>query len=251
MNLKDKHEFAFYSDSVRFIAQNKSHLDIQEIFDEVLVHRLITVLRLQKGDNIILFDSHYHIKCSIVDFDYKKSITIEIYEIEHNQSLSPNITWLLPLLKREAFEEAIYVLTAMGVQDIQPIITQKTHKFGFEKQENRLKRIMIAAAEQSKQFILPNMHPIIPLEFWFSKRIENTVQVFFDVSGVSLKNFIDLVQLEHFNRIIALVGPEGDLTNGEKMALASNNFIFCTLTKTILRSEQAITVALGALRSLL
>jgi len=34
---------------------------------------------------------------------------------------------LLPLLKRDAFEQAVYGLVEAGVNDIQPVITEKTN----------------------------------------------------------------------------------------------------------------------------
>ena len=53
------------------------------------------------------------------------------------------------------------------------------------------------------------------------------------------------------NNIVLMVGPEGDLMGDEKAYLNGNGFVFCQLTPTILRAQQAVTVSVGALRSLL
>lgn len=247
---EDVHKFAFYTEFVRPIVQHKSHIEIHEITDQILINRITNVLRLEKGDQIILFDSHHNILCTIIKID-KKFISIEINEIEHNILLKPHIVWLLPILKREAFEEAIYVLTALGVQEIQPVLTQKTKKVYAEK-EQRIKKIMIAAAEQSKQFVIPILQPIIPLEMWLlNDDAQDIAKVFFDISGSHLENVIQAIKIEHINKIFALTGPEGDLTNQEKITIASRGFTFCALTKTVLKAEHAIIVALGAFRSLL
>lgn len=247
----DVHQFAFYTETVRYIVQHNSNLDIHQIKDPVIINRVLNVLRLKKGENITLFDTHNNILCTIIGIN-SEDLTVELHEISHNNILSPNIKWILPLYKKEAFEEAIYILTEMGVQAIQPVVTKKTQRlWGNQKEEDRCRRIMIAAAEQSKQFILPSLLPILPLDICV-KQIDAkyTTKIFFDPSGSKLSQVIEAVKIEH-NQIVALVGPEGDLTHDEKLMLSEENFVFCSLTKTILRAQQAISVGLGALRSLL
>ncbi len=247
------HEFAFYSDFVKHIVQHRSHIDIQDITDPVLVNRLANILRLQKGEFIVLFNSHHNVRCEIKAIDSKKNlVTVELHEIEHNMHIKPHITWLLPLLKREAFEESLYILTALGVQEIQPILTEKTRKIAFDNQAIRNEKIMIAAAEQSKQFILPQINPIITLDLWLSGEHDlGCKKVFFDKSGSTLQDVVTDIKLDHSVKIYAFVGPEGDLTYQEKIQLAADGFVFCALGPTVLRAEHAITVGLGALRSLL
>ncbi len=245
------HEFAFYSPAVSSIHQEAS-LDIYELADPELVHRIGTILRLEKGDKFILFDSHFHLKATIIGFDGKRSLTIQLHEIEKNKRLTPEIHWLLPLLKRDAFEEAFYTLTELGATSIQPLLTQKTTRLWADKEFTRGQKIMIAATEQSKQFVLPYVYPVIPLDMWLFKTHPPFVaKIFFDPAGISLREALTLIEGQKMHGIIACVGPEGDLTYEEKLMLTDQGFIFCSLTPTILRAHQAITVGLGALRSFL
>jgi RsmE family RNA methyltransferase len=50
---------------------------------------------------------------------------------------------------------------------------------------------------------------------------------------------------------VLFVGPEGDLTDQEKVLLKQNGFIFCALTPTILRACEAIALGAGVVRSIL
>ena len=253
MNL-NKHQFALYTEVVGYIVKYRSCFDIHEIDDPIILYRVSNILRLEKGDQIIFFDSNYNIKCSIISVITKKKIVVELLSINHNEPLNPKITWLLPLLKKEAFESALYLLTQMGVQDIQPLITEKTYKLiNIEKDNLRNKKIMISAAEQSKQFILPNILPVIPFDLYFISKIDKpkVLNIFFDASGDPLSKVIDHIKLESPNELLVLVGPEGDLTYEEKIKLMEHGFKFSALTKTILRTQEAIAVSLGALRSLL
>ncbi len=66
----------------------------------------------------------------------------------------PEIRWCIPLIAKEAFEDIVYNFTAMGVASIQPLVTEKVKRsWGGDRERARLDRIMIAAAEQSKQFV--------------------------------------------------------------------------------------------------
>jgi len=250
MKSYDHHEFAFYAQVVKTI-QRDAVLDMYELTDPELVHRIVTVLRLEKGEEIILFNEQFHVKASIVALDAKRSVMVQLRELLPNKQLSPPIHWILPLLKRELFEEALYMLTELGATSIQPVLTQKTTRFWSEgKEQSRALRIMRAAAEQSKQFVLPEFHPIVPLSLWLLKmQSPQVIKVFFDPAGIPLPQV--LVLIEHHQEIIACAGPEGDLSYEEKLLLTDQGFVFCALTPTILRAQQAITVGLGALRSLL
>lgn len=246
------HQFAFYSDAVAIIMRD-SRIDVYQITDPELIYRIVSVLRLERSDKIILFDSGHHVLATIVHIDAKKSVTIQIHEIMPNKALTPTIHWLLPLLKREAFEEALYTLTELGAQSIQPVLTQKTVRFfGGDKEIVRCQKILRAAAEQSKQFIVPLLQPIIPLDIWLMKSAAPLVmKIFFDPSGMPLREALELIEHQKPQEIIACVGPEADLTYEEKKVLNDHGFIFCALTKTVLRAQQAVAVGLGCLRSLL
>lgn len=245
------HQFAFYYEKVNEIW--RAHLDMHQIFDLELVHRIITILRLERNDRIILFNSSHHVDATIMQIDSKKSIAIQIHRIEANKQLLPVIHWVLPLLKREAFEEALYTLTELGAQSIQPVLTQKTGRFfGGERETTRSQKILRAAAEQSKQFVIPVLQPIIPLEVWLLKsQPPDTLKIFFDPVGLPLGEVINLCKHKKPTEIIACAGPEGDLAYEEKGLLNDQGFIFCALTPTVLRAQQALAVGLGSFRSLL
>lgn len=246
------HQFAFYTEYVSLIHKNAINSNAL-IQDAELVHRIVTILRLEKGDDIVLFDASHHCPATIIEIDARRCVTVQLHDIHSNKRLMPTIEWLLPLLKKEAFEEALYTLTELGATSIQPIMTQKTHRFwAGEKEEVRCKKIMIAAAEQSKQYALPQVHPIIPLDIWLMKaQLPGTIKLFFDPQGIPLAETFALIEQQKPLHIMALAGPEGDLTYEEKLMITDQGFIFCALTPTVLRAQQAVAIGLGALRSIL
>jgi RsmE family RNA methyltransferase len=249
---KDKHEFALYKESLSLLIQKKGLGDSLVLSDETLFHRMMTVLRLRSNDQCILFDRDAYITATIDAFIGKKQVQFTIHSIHSAVVLQPHITFLLPMLKREDYESALYSLTEVGVNSIQLISTQKTgNKWSGERDRDRAQRIIIAAAEQSKNFALPQLHEPISLQEALKKYNSCESKLFFDPQGKSFFDVMQMLHSTHSGNILLLVGPEGDLTLEEKEIVRANKFIFCALTPTIMRAVQATGLAAGFVRSLL
>lgn len=247
---KEKHEFAIFTPEVARLLKLQAEYAVS---DKELVNRMTTILRSALHDTIILFDQHYNVRCQ-VSAVAKKEITVRVLERHTHNFLSPHIIWFLPLLEREAFEDALTALTVMGIQDVYPIITDKSRTtWGNEKERDRAHRVMIAACEQSKQFCLPTIHETLRIDaveaICFQKKI--TQKLFFDAQGNAACDVINLCKKEKVQVLACCVGPEGDLTQQEKACMEKAGFIFCALTPTILRASVAVQVAAGLMRSCL
>lgn len=245
--MNNKHEFALYYSDTHKLKANTSI----EVNEAELVHRLSHVLRLDTDEVITLFDSTVHVRAKIVAYKGKKSISLFIEQYIKNHTITPDIICLLPLIKRQAFDESLYALAQMGVMKIQPILAHKSARgWGTDKDFERAKNIFIAAAEQSKQFILPEISSVLTLQEAISL-YANGSKIFFDAEGQSAWSVIDAIRQKKAQQIVLCFGPEGDLTEAEKTLLKDNKYAFCALTQSILKSEQAIALACGMLRSCL
>ncbi|HLJ31900.1 MAG TPA: RsmE family RNA methyltransferase [Candidatus Babeliales bacterium] len=250
---KEKHEFALYVETLSGLVQHKKVGDYISMSDEKLFHRMVTVLRLRDGQTVIFFDRKIYITATIESLMGKKQINMLIASIKSTTMLQPSITFLLPLLKKDDFETALYALAEVGVNTIQLVSTQKSgNQWSADRDHDRAQRILIAAAEQSKNFAYPELRPAITL----AKALEhygkgNETKIFFDCQGKQLHELIPLIYEQKNQTMILLVGPEGDLTLEEKKMVLGKNFIFCALTPTIMRAVQATALAAGLMRSLL
>lgn len=244
-----EHEFALY---VHHLSQSVStgRADVLCVSDVALVHRMVHVLRLQKDDALVLFDQHIHVRASIQSIG-KKAIMCELQQAERNKVVAPHITVWLPLLKREAFEEAIYALVELGVNDVQLIHTAKEQRhWTGQKETQRIHNIMVAAAEQSKNFAMAALHE--PRTLSELLPLKNDAQgIFFDVEGEALLEVASRMRQHNNEHYVICVGPEGDLLDSEKFQLQKASFTFARLTPTVLRAQQAVAVGVGAVRSLL
>jgi RsmE family RNA methyltransferase len=243
-----EHEFALYVYTLSQAVADQA--DLLRIQDVALMHRIIHVLRLEKEDTLVLFDENIHVRASILSIE-KKAIICAMQVAEQNIVVAPHITVWLPLLKREAFEEAIYALVELGVNEIQLVHTAKEQRhWTGQKEMQRIHNIMVAAAEQSKNFAMAAVREPRTLSDVIASK-KDAQGIFFDVEGEALLEVASGMKHSNNARYIITVGPEGDLLDAEKFQLQKALFAFVRLTPTVLRAQQALAVGVGAVRSLL
>lgn len=244
----EKHQFALHhSDLFDEISNAVSGTEIV-INDSDLAHRLITILRLELGQSFILFDKKMHAVVSLSGSIKNKLIKVKLEEKSYNKVLKPHITFLVPLLKKESLETALYSLTEIGVSAIQLLYTNKSQQRYTQKELERYQKIMIAAAEQSKNF----NYPVLSAPQFFSTHLlalpADVPKLFFDPAGKNYGEQLSAIT-KSAQEIILAIGPEGDLTQLEKDLLKQHSFSFTALTPTILRACQAAALAAGIVRS--
>jgi 16S rRNA (uracil1498-N3)-methyltransferase len=246
MKQTQKHEFAIYWQS---LSEEKTNIIFLE--EKELMHRIVSVLRLQPGDYLMLFNQVIHCRV-VVHAVEKKRVQLHIVSQKNNIPLQPLITVLLPLLKKESLEQAIYGITAAGANAIRLVETAKVHRASIgEKEYSRFQKIMIAAAEQAKQYCVPSLHRPVPLEDAISSLASQTWRLYADPDGKSAFLVYQHLASEKDKELVLLVGPEGDLTDHEKEYVKNAQFLFTALTPTILKAEQAVQLSVGLWRSLL
>ncbi len=234
-NTSNAHEFAVYH-SLNFAELLPDVGSEMHIEDSSLVHRIQRVLRLQVGDRFILFDRYAHANVMIRDCS-KKSVQLYVEKITSNTSYSPEITFLLPVLKKDALEDALYYLIESGVNHIQFLHTDKEQgRWRWSNDSDRLERIAIAAAEQSKNFAFPEIKEPITFAELEGVLPKNAACFYGDPAGKSAHT---LLHEKAPDQLVLACGPEGDFTHAEKEQLHAVSFQPLRLTPTILRAETA------------
>lgn len=244
------HEFALFTESLDIFG---SHLDSGgqiELEDQELYHRLTRVLRSEIDECFILFDRKRHAHLQILQIT-KKTVTCSVIAVFYNPEYSPQITVLLSVLKRDALEQAVYGLTELGATTVQLVTTEKVQRaWGGDSELERLQRIMIAAAEQSKNFTLPHLYPPLPFEEAVAKYDATSMKIFCDLQGEQIIPLLARSYVDGHLSYALFIGPEADLTFEEKARLKTLDYHCCRLTPTVLRSVQAVCLAVGIIRSL-
>lgn len=221
-----------------------------EISDEKLFHRLIRVLRLLEQQECILFDRFAHARVKIKRIMHQK-VYVELVEYADNTPLKPFITLCIPLLKRDALHDAMYAAVELGASQIQLIKTEKMHKQLAQHELERLDKIIIAAAEQSKNFHFPIIHAAKDLSAYVLSNKDHWQGIWFCAEGIPLTRFFRQEGDVEEKQYALFFGPEADFSLKEKLFFEEIFGKGYRLTPTILRSPQAVSVGLGIFRTML
>jgi len=233
----------------------KPDLNTVSISDSSLWRRIISVLRIEVGEQVILFDNTIHLiftpdqRC----YQTKNVLSGTINSVTQHQQLKPTINLFQAITKKSTFEKIVYSSAQLGIATIIPLLSKKIHRpLTFDtKYNDRIKSIMIAACEQSKQYVLPTLAPCITLDQIDTIIKPNEFSIWLDLHGKPLTTVIKEVALKEFSSINVIIGPEADFNDQERQLLQDLSLKQVLLTSTTLRSEDAVLVGIGYLRTLL
>lgn len=237
------HVFALFYPSFHISAQDAEI----NITDASMVHRITRVLRLSVGDKCIIFDRFIHANLTIQAIG-PRAVVCTVVSARENKQWCPRLTFFLPILRRDALASALYSLVEAGVNDIQLIVTAKVQrKFGDQKEIKRLERIIVAAAEQSKNFAFPYLHEPISFDRAVAK-LQTSQSYVAMPTGNAIFPYMS-TSLKQAREFMLLVGPEGDFSSKEQSLLHKSGIVPLRLTPTILRAESAAFYLAALFRS--
>ena len=200
---------------------------------------VLKVLRLKKGDEIIIFDGEGKEYLAEIEAASPTSVRLRVLEeinINRDSHLK-SILYMGLTNKLQKFELAIQKATELGVTEIVPVICKRSSNAQNVKNwGNKLRRweeIVVNAAKQCGRNILPVIHQPVKLP-----EIEDNSELAFvlwEKGGKSLKSY------ESFSAssVSFIVGPEGGLDKEEIEILKEKGFKPIYLGKRILRAETA------------
>lgn len=202
--------------------------------DTEIIHQIKDVLRLKDGEEVVLGDGVG--KAAVVQINKmdKKEIVFLVKSFLPMSMGNKKIALYVALLKRDSFEWLLQKATEVGVDEIIPIISERTIKIGMN--EKRWQKIIKEAAEQSQSLVLPELLPIQNLKDALKNK--KGTAIFFDATGAEVKK----VKIK--DEVVSLfVGPEGGWTDKEVMMGQEAGAQLCNLGESIMRAETAATVA--------
>lgn len=244
-----KHEFALYYKGLSLKVAKHCNGDQFLITDSVLIQRIVSVLRMNCGDLLILFDELLQLHTTITQILKRSEIGVVIVSKLPTTRLFPALHAFVPLLKRDETDEMVYGLTEVGVTSISLLTTHKVHRsWGGEREKERLERVVIAAAEQSKHFLLPQITDPCSLQAAIT---QSAYPIFLcDPMGDSFYESINALKANKKPEgYRVFVGPEGDFTQEEKEFLIQSGAHSIRLTPTVLRASHAAIISIAMIRS--
>ena len=218
------------------------------ILNEEQSKHIVQVLRKQKEEEILLTDGKGSKAHSLIVDDHRKHCEIKIVSIEKEKEQLPKISIAISLIKNSSrFEWFLEKATEIGVNEILPLICERTEKNKFRSE--RMQNILISAMLQSQQCWMPVLKEPMAFEMLIEENKEG--DKFIAHCLPQQKQQLYTFQHSTFNiqnNSLILIGPEGDFTEKEIQIALGKDFQAVSLGNTRLRTETAGIVAATLLR---
>ncbi|MGL4847707.1 MAG: RsmE family RNA methyltransferase [Clostridium sp.] len=217
--------------------------DYAKIIGEDVKH-IYKVLRLDEGETVRLNDSNGNEYLADIKNISKTEVELTILEkLEINNESPVEITLFQGLPKAQKMDLIVQKGTELGLKAFVPVLTKRVDvklKGDFKKLD-RLNRIALEAAKQSKRSIVPKV--LEPIEFKSLleelKGYDLVIVPYENKEEFGIKKLVSEIDKEKIKTIAIMVGPEGGFEEEEIKELENVNGRIITLGNRILRTETA------------
>ena len=211
------------------------------------LHYLRNVLRLQKDQQLLLFNEQDGEFTALITAVNKQEMIVSVQEKQRDAiAAALEISLGLALSRGERMDYGIQKSTELGVHAITPLACEFCEaRVKPERLDNRMRhwqKLVAAAAEQSNRMDLPLIEEPKLFEEWITQR-DGAPNLLFHPGGTD-----ELPARLEGKRVRVTIGPEGGFSDGEVALARSNGVLVCALGPRVLRTETAPVVALAVLQ---
>lgn len=209
-----------------------------------LLHQIRDVLQLKPGEKVQLFNQAEEKEAELLVVS-KKEIRLRLGKvITPIPKPATTLHLAVSLLKGDSWEEIVRECTPVGIQDIQPLVCDRTIVRELKPAKlQRYQAIAKEATEQSGWQHIPEILPVKKYQDWVEQCSAKHIFLFHH-PGTPLAE-IDL-PLE----LTLVIGPEGGWTETELVQAKDNGIQLTSLTPATLTARLAPVVACGSVLAL-
>lgn len=218
-------------------------------------HYLVHVLRMQKGDCVLLLDGGRRVATARIAEVSAETLVLEYLSIETAPvHAGPRVTLYMGLLKGERHDFVIQKATELGACRIVTVVCKRTvpdlSKEREKRRQERWLRIAQAAAQQCRRPDLPEVTPPLSLQEAVQAVPKDFTSRLMLYEGLApplrsvLASTLDLAARPS-GELALLIGPEGGFDETEVAYATAAGFIPCSLGSRVLRAETAALAALA------
>lgn len=215
-------------------------------------HHCVRVMRKKEGDEIVVFDGAGREGVARIVSASKSEVHLELLSSEQSKVPSPAIEIAVGVPKGKSFDFILQKAVEMGVSKIQPLMSaQGNVRFDdaeAESKREKWQRTIVEACKQCGQNHLPEVARPLDLTGYLGQ-LEEGNHRFVGALLPEVKPFRDSLEaLSQVDKIVLMIGPEGDFSPDEYEQILAAGFAGVSLGELILRTETAVFWMVAAVR---
>ena len=220
-------------------------------------HHLVTVNRARPGDPVVAFNGRGTEWTCTLASDRKNAAVLAVRSRRQAPPLRGALTLAQALPTGAVMDAIVRKATELGAAAIVPLVSERTqvHLDGdrSDKKTGKWQTAALEAAKQCGNPFLPEIAPVQPAATFIAAAHGYDLKLIASLQpgAKSLKAVLAAFQAAQGRapqKVLWLVGPEGDFSPAELDQAAACGFTPITLGPLVLRCETAATYALSVLR---
>ena len=228
--------------NLRLFYQKKLSDNLIGNLDKKQSHYVSKVMRLRENDEFNVFNESGEWIAQIKKIN-KTGIEFQIVKQLRSKESRVDIWLAFSPIKSNYLNFMIQKATELGVTKFIPVIFERSIVRRIN--NDRLRKIIIEATEQSNRIFTPEIESPIKLQNFLSTYEDKIKLIFTDLN--SNKKKISLMKSEK-KPLCILIGPEGDFSESERLKILNFKDVeTIKLNDNILRSETAAISALSVI----
>jgi len=235
----------------RFFADSSDINDSAAIITGSDANHIRNVLRLKPGDNIRLFDGSGFEYDAVITALSPGTVELSVSSKFYSSTESPvQITIAQALLKEKKMDVLIRQVTELGIKQWIPFIAARSvprpDKERLNLRTERWKKIAKESLKQCRRNQIPDIAETASFEDMLNIGKDSDVKIiFWENENIPFSLFPDKMD---YQKIFAVLGPEGGFTRDEVDAAKECGFVTGGLGPRILRAETAAVTACSLLQ---
>ena len=211
------------------------HLDGDE------ARHLARVRRVTVGAEVEVFDGRGGTALAeVVGLGRDRVDLVVRQDLEGPRSPRVAVTLATAIPKGDRFDWLIEKATELGVEQVVPLITERSSVDPRTAKLDRLRRAVIEACKQSRRNQLMAISEPVRWEYWLDRLDPTLDHRWLAHPGGFAPQAAR--SIEAGSRVVVAIGPEGGFTDREREQALARDFEPITLTPTILRIETAAII---------
>ena len=208
-------------------------------------HHLARVLRIQPGQEIILFDGQGGVADAVIEIVGKTAVEARISKRWTVPPPAVEIELIQAVPKPDRWELVLQKAVELGATAIRPILSKHTEFKPNPKKQERWEKMVLNAAQQCEVRWLPQLRPLMEMDAILPTLKEYDLVLIGSLyEGTSPFRAVDFSEKK---RIALLIGPEGDFSQEEVGAAIQAGAEPISFGDRILRTETAAIFGLSVL----
>jgi len=212
--------------------------------------RHCAVLRLRRGDSVVVFDGtggEFAAELTLSSNDTTRARVVSKHAVERESPLG--ITLAQCISGGDRMDLTLQKSTELGVTRIVPIASERSIvKLSPDRADRRVthwRKVVIAACEQCGRNRIPDVTRITDLDAFLAEPFGDALRLLLspDAEG-------DLKRFDPPKSVTLLVGPEGGLAPRERRHAENRGFLPVRFGPRVLRTETAPLAVLAAMQGL-